>query len=203
MKNFLAKFAKPTIILNEGQIYRMEGITCPKDKSTDLFTPITDSFTAITKKFVLQQHEYSEIPKRRQADAFGIKTDMIFVSPTIGQELIVAFYDVKEVNTVHIGKYKIGDRLTVPIISKAEIIGIYRPNDPIAITVKDKYLNRCVVKYLYFKDSDAILDGKNHVVVYLNRKTTSNHKTIVQVVKGRDLYGIQHLSKAKVDCDFM
>ena len=196
--------AKNTIILNDGQVYRMDGVTCPKDKTTDLFTPISDSFTAITKKFVLEQHEYSEIPKRRQADAFGIKTDMIFVSSVVGPELIVAFYDKKEVNMIHIGKYKIGERLTVPIISKADIIGIYRPNDPIAITVDDHYLNRCVMKYLYFKDGESLLDGKTHVIIYLNRKTTSNHKSIVQVIKGRDLYGTQHFTKAaKNDYDFL
>ena len=196
--------AKSTIILNDGQIYRMDGITYPKDKSTDLFTPISDSFSAITNKFILEQHEYSEIPKRRQADAFGIKTDMIFVSSVVGPELIVAFYDKKEVNMLHIGKYKIGERLTIPVISKAEIVGIYRPNDPIAITIDDKYLNRCIVKYLYFKDGETLLDGKNHVVVYLNRKTTSNHKSIVEVVKGRDLYGIQRLTKAtKTEYDFL
>lgn len=195
--------AKNTIILNEGQVYRMEGITCPKDKSTDQFTPISDSFTAITKRFVLEAHEYSEIPKRLQADAFGIKTDMVYVSPTVGPELIVAFYDVKEVNMIHIGRYKIGEKLTIPVISKAQIIGIYRPNDPIAITVDDKFLNRCLIKYLYFKDGESLLEDKKHIVLYLNRKTTSNHKTIVQVVKGRELYGIQHLAKAKVDCDFM
>ena len=96
---------------------------------------------------------------------------------------------------IHVGRYKIGERLTVPLMSKAEIIGIYRPNDPIAITVDDKYLNRCVMKYLYFKDGETLLDGKQHVVVYLNRKTTSNHKSIIQVIKGRELYGIQHLNK--------
>ena len=195
--------ARSTIILNDGQVYRMEGITCPKDKTTEQFTPISDSFTAINKKFILESHEYSEIPKRLQADAFGIKTDMIFVSPTIGQTLIVAFYDTKEVNTIHIGKYNIGDRLTISLLSKAKVIGIYRPNDPIAITVDDNFLNRCLIKYLYFKDGETLLDGKNHVILYLNRKTTSNHKTLVQVVKGRELYGIQHLNKAKNDCDFM
>ena len=105
---------------------------------------------------------------------------------------------------IHIGKYKIGNRLTVPIISKAEIIGIYRPNDPIAITVDDKYLNRCIMKYLYFKDGESLLDGKNHIVVYLNRKTTSNHKSLVEVIKGRDLYGTQKLTKAaKNEYDFL
>ena len=196
--------AKNTIILNDGQIYRMDGVTCPKDKNTELFTPIGDTFTAISRKYIVEQHEYAEIPKRRQADAFGIKTDMIYVSATTGPELIVAFYDQKEVNMIHIGKYKVGDRLTIPVISKAEIIGIYRPNDPIAITVDDKYLNRCIVKYLYFKDGETLLDGKHHVVVYLNRKTTSNHKSIVEVVRGRDLYGIQRLTKApKNDYDFL
>lgn len=187
--------ARWTLFLNDGQIYRMNGLTYPKDKVSQ-FTPACDSFTGITKKFIVESHECTEIPLRKQADALGIQTDLIFISPTIGQTVIVAFYDVKEVNVVHIGKYNIKDRLTIPMTSKAEIIGIYRPNDPIAITVEEKYLNRCTVKHLYFKDGETLLDGKQHVAVYLNRKTTSNHKSLVQVIKSRDIYGITHLNKA-------
>ena len=196
--------ARSTVVLNDGLIYRADGIICPnKGKTAAQYTPIGDEFTAITEKHVLELHKASDAPRRLQSNAMGVKTDIMYVSPIVGETLIVVYYDEKEVNTVHVGKFNIGDRLVISLISKADIIGIYRLNDPIAFTVKDKYLNRCVVKHLYFKDAESLLDGEKHITISLNTRRTSNGKSLVQVIKGRDLYGIQHLTKIKNSYDFI
>ena len=197
--------AKSTVILNDGLIYRADGIVCPnKGKSSAQYTPVGDEyFSAITNKNILEIHKTTDAPKRLQSNAMGVKTDIMYVSPIVGESLVVVYYDKQEVNTVHVGVFKSGERLTISLVSKAEIIGIYRLRDPIAFTVKDKYLNRCIVKHLYFKDGESLLEGEKHITLSLNTKRTSNNKTLVQVIKGRDLYGVQHLTKVKNSYDFI
>lgn len=197
--------AKSTVILNDGLIYRADGIVCPnKGKSSAQYTPVSDEFfSAITNKNVLEVHKTTDAPKRLQSNAMGVKTDITYVSPIVGGSLVVAYYDKKEVNTVHIGVFESGERLTISLISKAEIIGIYRLRDPIAFTVQDKYLNRCVVKHLYFKDGESLLGDEKHITISLNTRRTSNGKSLVQVIKGRELYGVQHLTKVKDSYDFI
>ena len=196
--------AKSTVILNDGLIYRADGIVCPnKGKSLAQYTPIGDEFSAITNRHILEIHKASDAPKRLQSNAMGVKTDIMYVSPIVDESLVVVYYDKKEVNTIHVGVFKPGERLVISLISKAEIIGIYRLQDPIAFTVKDQYLNRCTVKHLYFKDAESLLGNEKHITISLNTKRTSNNKTLVQIIKGRELYGIQHLTKIKNSYDFI
>lgn len=196
--------ARSTVVLNDGLIYRADGIICPnKGKSSAQYTPIGDEFTAITNKHVVELHKATDVPRRLQSNAMGVKTDIMYISPIVGSTLAIAYYDKKEVNTIHIGRFNVGDKLIIPLISQAEIIGIYRMNDPIAFTVKDEYLNRCVVKHLYFENAETLLENDQHITISLNTRRTSNNKSLVQVIKGRDLYGVSHLTKSKDNYDFI
>ena len=189
-----------TVILNDGQICRVETMARP---SKGMYIPVGMAFSAITDKGVVELHNATDAPKRQQISATGVKTNIQYISPIVSDELIVAYYDNREVNELHIGKFKNGEKLILSILSKPVIAGIFRPGDPIALTIDDKFLNRCNTKHLYFKDAESLLGNEQHVVIYLNRRVTSNKKTLVQVIKGRELYGVQHLTKIKNIYEFI
>ena len=195
---------KQTLILNDGLIYRTDGIVCPnKGKSSAQYVPIGDEFTAITNRNIVELHKATDVPKRLLSNAMGVKTDIAYISSTTGSSLVVLYYDKKEVNTVHMGLFNVGERLVISMISTSDIIGIYRPQDPIAFTVKDEYLNRCTLKHIYFKDAESVLDGQKHITILLNTKRTSNGKSLVEIIKGRNLYGTQRMTKVKDSYDFI
>jgi len=167
------------------------------------YTPIGDGFTSVTNKGVIEAHPISDAPKRQQTNALGIKSDIQYISPILDNEVIVAYYDSREVNLIHIGKFKVGDKLPLSVLSKPIVAGMWRVNDPITLTIDDAYLNRCTIKYLYFKDAEQVLGSENHVIIYLNKRNLSNKKNLVQVIKGKELYGTQHVNKVKNDYEFI
>ena len=189
-----------TIVLNDGLIYRVDSMIRP---TKGQFIAADTKFSAITAKRTLEIHRVTDVPKRLQANALGVQTEIKFISPTVSDILAVAYYDSKEQNLIHIALVKDGERIPLSVLSKPVVAGIFRPKDPMAITIDDKYLNRCNVKHLFFSSVESLMGKETHIIVYLNRKTTSNGLNLTQIYKSIDLYGVMHINKTKDVYEFV
>jgi hypothetical protein len=200
--DFLTFKLKPkyTIVLNGGQICRTDGMGVPP-KGQYIFC--SDEFTGITKKDQIVRIKATDIPKRANAGAFGVQTDLVFISPVVDDDMVVLYYDVKQTNVVNVQRVKVGDKLKISVLSKTMPFMIVREQDPIAFTVSQDKLYHCNVKHLLFKDASAIMGDKKAVTLYLSKRSTSNDKTLVQIIKGDDVYGVQTLKKIPNTYEFL
>ena len=200
--DFLTFKLKPkyTIVLNGGQICRTDGMGVPP-KGQYIFC--SDEFTGITKKDQIVRIKATDIPKRANAGAFGVQTDLVFISPVVDDDMVVLYYDVKQTNVVNMQRVKVGDKLKISVLSKTMPFMIVREQDPIAFTVSPDKLYHCNVKHLLFKDASTIMGDKRAVTLYLSKRSTSNDKTLVQIIKGDDVYGVQTLKKIPNTYEFL
>lgn len=191
---------KCTIVLNSGQIYRVDGYAVPP-KGQYIFCG--DEFTGITGKGIVCRFKATDITRRLNAAALGVQTDLVFVSPVVEDEMIVVYYDIKQQNQVCIQKVKVGDKLLYPVMSRPKPFLMVRPQDPLAFTVDANVLYHCNVKHLMFKDASVVMGDDPTVTLFLTRRATSNGKTLVQAIKGDDVYSVQSLKKASNLYEFL
>lgn len=189
-----------TIVLNDGLVFRTDGIQVPPKGQMAI---CGDEFTAVTKKNVVLRCKATDIPKRNQVTATGVQTDLVYVSSTVSDDLVVLYHENGVQNTVVLERVKPGDALRVPVVAKASVLAIFREQDPIAFTLDSSLLNHCTLRHLYFRDAETLMGSERKVTIYLNRRTTSNNKAIIPIIKGDDVYGIQTLKRDPDGYEFL
>lgn len=184
--------AKYTIIRRkDGTICRIDGLYPVKEKSTSVTYTGDDFITVDTDNQVNVTH-YSDIVKRNNISATGNKSNIKFVAGiNMNSEYIVVSGNTKDPNILTFERIKPGGKFTKLFFGSTVIVGVYQPNSEIAFTVPKELLARCSVRHIYLKNISNILEDENKVLVYLNKKTTSNKKTLCLIDKHADIVTIK------------
>ena len=184
--------AKYTIIRRkDATICRIDGLVPVKEK-TSMVEYTGEEFITVDSEHKVNITRYSDIVKRNNPSASGNKTDIKFIAGiNMSPEYIVISGNTKDPNILSVERIKPGQKFTKLFFGSSVIIGIYQPNSEVAFTVPKELLSRCSVRHMYLKNISALLENENKIFIYLNRKSTSNKKTLSLVDKHADIVTIK------------
>jgi len=172
---------------NDGAVSRVQGIGTSKDLST---TFVGDQMLVIDSSYNVSQQPTSNISLRKTLGARGALFDSIYFSDMVADEVIVATCNSREKNNIRFSRVTVGKGKVLTVaIGKTEILGVFRVDCDFAVSVPNKYLNRCNVRHLLIKTSDIKTDS--NVKIDLNKRMVNDGRRISKLGKGSYIYSIK------------
>lgn len=165
---------KHTIHFGNGYIHRTSHFLFGEELGRKNL-PVYEQFIALDSKFKLLQYRATQVGKRTNIDAEGVKTDLIYVSDVFGDNAVVVLVNENNPNQIIFELVEVGQKMNYPGIGKIHIYGIFSLNDVVALNILPKHSYRCSIKYLYFSEIGKLFNGECRVICYLNTKKMSNN----------------------------
>ena len=178
---------KYTILLANGCIRRIKGIVYAENTPSSGHVYVSSTFTAITKTGEVTRMDASEVTLRKSAKSTGVKTDIIYISPIVDDDIYVCFCNTKRPNTVEVARLSGTGKIMTLVIGKTTIIGVF-PAGKFDLSIPTEVLNRCSVRHMIIT-KDLCPIGKT-VQILPNAKKLSNGTPITKRARRSNLYYI-------------
>lgn len=186
---FIKHKPKHTILLKSNDVLRFDGVVTSKSDDVDEIY-ISNTFVVVHESGIVETLLYSDITKRRATTEFNTikKNDIVYVSNIVCDDFIVASTTDKELNTVHFDRITKNGKINKYLLGTMRVIGIWKTGEPIAVSMPANQMSRCTVKHIYLWDCVGIMGEQTRTTLYLNRKTFSTGQSLVELIKGGDVY---------------
>lgn len=187
-------YAKHTIVLNKKDktMFRIPGGEAyTREPHLELYS-VNDEFTGLDRSGNVKTIRYTEISKRGNISATGVKSDLIYIGYPVdqGEGLVLITANTKDPNVVTLELVKNGSKYNKLFFGETKFIGLYKLDDAVAFTVSKDVLMRCVIKHIYLKSLRPLMT-KNRVQILLNKKQTSTGLTLSQYGTGSKIWTIK------------
>ena len=144
-------------------------------------------FTALDCNFTLRQVSTSDLVKRRNADALGARSDLMWFDGTQADEVVVAIANTKLPNQIDLVRMKTGDKYTKVLIGHTEILGMWKYGNPIGVRLPEEFISRCGIRHLLIRHPENLFGDETKITVSFTKHRTSNNKQLVPLAKGADI----------------
>ena len=187
-------YAKHTIVLNtkDRTMFRIVGGDQYTTNPHLLLYPVNDEFTTIDRSGNVKTVRYTEISKRGNLNAMGVKSDLAYIGYPVdqGEGLVLITGNTKDPNVVTMELINNGSRCSKSFLGNTIYLGMYKLDESLAFTVPQEVIQRCAVRHLYLKSLRNLMTQKR-VQIYLNRKVTSTDLPLTPYAKGSLIWTIK------------
>lgn len=187
-----------TITLANGCISRYDGIFIG-DMTPGVSAICCDQFTAVNKQFKVVSIPCVDVPKRTSPQAMGVKSDYLFIAPDITSPTICVVYGLpNDTNTLYFELVQQNGPkgLTVGILTKPKVFGLFDPNVLSVITPPQEYKSHTGIRSIIVRPTDLFLNGETKSVLRLRTKRFENGLSLKPLyIRNCDLYGLETLKE--------
>lgn len=114
----------------------------------------------------------------------------IYVSPIYDEEVVVVHCNPKMPGVINIDRIKGKGKISLTVVGKTQVIGVYRPNESALMSFPLNVAMRTSVKHMYVKSFEDFVPANSTVKLLLTKQRTSNDRQIVRFKTRSSLYTI-------------
>jgi DNA gyrase/topoisomerase IV subunit A len=168
--------AKYTVVLNDGCIYRLNG-TIPSSKTGPGAVFVGDTFVGITKTGKVRRVQATGIPLRKTAPAQGIMTDLVYVSDTDDDAMVVIHGNSSVPGELRVEQVTDGSNISKIPVGKTIVLGIVRYTDPWAVNIPPEIRPRGGFRHLMIVSNEDLFKGERSIKLALSKKSSQRSIT--------------------------